>query len=136
MCPKQFNLEPYRVKNIVHTFGQLDVKKAWELPGEEVQLPISDVEHVLRESSWDEQTPLEAGAHEPHWSLMLESDLSYPIIVTQEETDSLTIVDGRHRILKAWLLGEKFITAKMLDVDLLRDKATIPFNEYDRLVEV
>ena len=127
-----FDLEPYRVHNILHTYGNLDVKVAWEMEGEEMRLPLKDVEHVLSEETWEDRSPFQAAADNPHWGLVLEADLSYPIIVTQEtEEASLTVVDGRHRIMKAWLLGNAFIAAKMVDHDRLVELAQIPADVYD-----
>lgn len=133
MRSDQFNLEPYRVKNIIHTYGNLDVRVAWEMEGEELQLSLKDVEHVLGEVAWEDRSPFEAAAEQPHWGLTLEADLSYPIIVTQEvEEKDLTVVDGRHRIVKAWLLGKEFIAAKMVDHSRFVELAVISDEIYDQ----
>ena len=126
-----FDLEPYRVGNILHTYGNLDVKIAWKMDGEILSLPLTDVEHVLHESAWEGQTPFEGAADNPHWGLVLEADLTFPIIVTRDD-DGLTVVDGRHRIMKAWLLGEECIAAKMLSHARLVELATIDPEVYDR----
>ena len=126
-----FDLEPYRVHNILHTYGDLDVKVAWGMEGENLKLPLTDVEHVLHEVAWEGQTPFEGAADNPHWGLVLEADLTYPIIVTRQE-DELVIVDGRHRVMKAWLLGEKYIAAKLLDYTRLVELATVSPEVYDR----
>ena len=126
-----FDLEPYRVGNILHTYGNLDVKIAWKMDGEILSLPLTDVEHVLHESAWEGQTPFEGAADNPHWGLVLEADLTYPIIVTRD-VDELSIVDGRHRVMKAWLLGEEYIAAKLLDHARLVEFATIADEIYDR----
>ena len=137
MCSASFDLEPYRVHNILHTYGDLDVKIAWEMEGEEMQLPLKDVEHVLSEQAWEGASPFEAAADDPHWGLVLEADLSYPIIVVQEVgMGDLTVVDGRHRVMKAWLLGEEFIAVKKLDYDCLVELATISAEVSDRSRDV
>jgi len=126
----KLDIEALRIENIVHTFAlgckTIDVKVAWGLDGEEMRLPFRAVKHVLEEWSWEGRSPLEAGGEDPHWSLILEAELCYPIIVTQEPLEkNLTVVDGRHRVVKAWLLGEKFIAAKFIDYEVLRKEAAI-----------
>ena len=46
-----------------------------------------------------------------------ESDLSFPIIICKDlEGNYSRILDGNHRLMKAKTLGEKYITAKVLDL--------------------
>jgi len=133
----EFDLEPYRVHNILHTYGDLDVKVAWDMEGEVIQLPFSDIEHVLHESAWEGQTPLEGAGDNPHWGLVLEADLDFPIIVIRNMNDGiLEVVDGKHRVMKAWLLGEEFIAAKMVDHARLIELATIPSEIHERSLNV
>ncbi len=116
----------WRVHEIDHSFGlndftYVDVKRAWALDGQLVDIPISDLASVLTDCSWDHRSPLECGHLEPHWTLIVEADLSYPIITTTMPMDGAReIVDGRHRVVKAWLLGHKTITARHVNYyDLL-----------------
>ena len=108
--------------------GFIDVKKAWDMEGLHFQVPMRDVEHVIREPSWNGgQLPVEIGHVVPHWSLILLADLSFPIIVTVEpDSDRLTVVDGRHRVVKAWLLGNEHMDVKYLNYYELIDKAAVP----------
>jgi len=65
------------------------------------------------------RTPLECAHEDPHWTLVMEADLSFPIIVTREP-GGLLVVDGRHRIVKAWLLGFASIQVRVVDHEALR----------------
>ena len=142
MCLVDFDVKPYRVENIVHTyefdpFVHVDVKKAWEMPGEELRLPMKDVEHVLEEVSWEGRVPVISGVEEPHWSLILEADLDCPIVVTREPMrERLTIVDGRHRVVKAWILGDSHVAAKLVDYEELLEHATIPYEDFMETLRV
>jgi len=68
------------------------------------------------------RTPLECAHEDPHWTLVMEADLSFPIIVTREPWGlrGLRVVDGRHRIVKAWLLGFASIQVRVVDHEALR----------------
>ena len=106
----------------------IDVKKAWDLPGQECDAPMKDLEHMLWDGCWDgEQKPVDIGHQEPHWSLTILADLFWPIIITiKPGEDWYTVVDGRHRLLKAWLLGHETIKVKIFDYEDLVKHAGIP----------
>jgi hypothetical protein len=97
----------------------VDVKKVWEVSGTEYDIPVDSLVHFLSEPSWERRAPFEIGHKDPHWTLTMESDLSFPIIVTIDPSKYMCLVDGRHRLLKAWLLGHEVIKARMVDFDEL-----------------
>jgi hypothetical protein len=126
----EFDVTSDLVENLeMHTFEfddsdvVVDVKQAWGLPGVKSTVDLRYFEHTLHEESWGEDSILEAGHTEPHWSLALVADMSYPIIITREPNkDHYTVVDGRHRLLKAWLLGHQHINVKYIEYgDLVRE---------------
>jgi len=129
----EFDVTSDLVENLdMHTFEFddldtiVDVKKAWDLPGLISDLWVTELQHTLHEDSWGEQSILEAGHEEPHWSLAMVADLDYPIITTIEPgKHHFTVVDGRHRLLKAWLLGHEEIKTKYIDYGILMREAGV-----------
>lgn len=132
------DLSKHRVENLrLHTYAFLkdgkdlyvDVKKIWELPGPEYMVPVRHLEHALRELCWEDRSPMDCGHLFPHWDLMLEADLGYPIIITfepnREERWKPTIVDGRHRLFKAWLEGLPAVKVKFVEYALIIQEAHV-----------
>ncbi len=135
MRPAQISdsLDKWRVQNLeLHSyttsgFVSVDVKRAWELPGTTHDIPMSDLEYVLDEESWGGASPRRCAHIDPHWTLILEADLSFPIIVTTVPSGGREVVDGRHRIVKAWLLGMTSVRAKAIKYeDLLGAQVSLP----------
>lgn len=119
----ELELHSYTTANFV----SIDVKRAWELPGALHDIKIPDLEYVLDEESWGGASPRKCAHLDPHWTLVLEADLDYPIIVTTTPNGEREVVDGRHRIVKAWLLGMESIRAKAIRYeDLLSVKISLP----------
>ena len=48
---------------------------------------------------------------------IMNADLSYPIILIKRKGKFEYILDGNHRLQKAIMTGEKYIKAKVLDLD-------------------
>lgn len=103
----------------IDLYTRVDVKRAWFLSGALIDIPMSELAYVLHDRSWDGRSPAECGHREPHWTLILEADLAYPIIVTTMPDGSRDVVDGRHRIVKAWLLGHECVQARIVSYDEL-----------------
>ena len=63
-----------------------------------------------RDTAWSDGIPVEVGADDRHWDRVLEADLKYPILV-RVLNGEMYVVDGFHRIIKAFLLGKEFLDA-------------------------
>ena len=100
------------------------------------KLPIEDVLlneiRELDETFWfnhEEQTPTCRRIAE-HAKLMMETDLRYPIILSQDGR----VMDGMHRVCKAWIEGRASIPAVRLSGDLEPDYINVKPEDlpYDR----
>jgi len=92
-----------------------DVVKLWRLSQFLPSFSMTAVEfpvYLNRESAWsdDSRTPMQLATDENHWERILEVDMSHPIM-TRMADDGMRIVDGFHRIAKAYLEGRQFIDA-------------------------
>jgi len=82
-----------------------DVGRLWELaadlPAREV--PVKDLEHLLDEQCWFNTHTLvpTARAVAEHSEKIHSADLSYPIILSRHGE----VMDGMHRLAKAWMQG-------------------------------
>lgn len=95
-----------------------DVERLWRLaeglPVREV--PLGEFDAVLDERhSWGEELTNRAVAR--HARKIYEADLSYPVMLSAGGE----VMDGHHRIAKAWLLGMETIKAVRFEVDPLPD---------------
>jgi len=86
-----------------------DVLKLIELSREfeVIEIDLSDISE-LEELYWNDngQIPI-AKDFANHAKLIMEADISYPIILCSEGR----LMDGMHRVCKAYILGEKSIRA-------------------------
>lgn len=58
-----------------------------------------------------------------HHNRIMQSDLNYPINVLSRSDGDYTILDGCHRIAKAYYVkGVNYINAKVMDPSVLKDK--------------
>lgn len=81
-------------------------------PGVE-EIPLSDLEGVMRDPVWGKNSPSpmeylekESG---PEWEDILKADLRYPIIVAPNGE----VADGNHRVIKAMYEGRDKIGARV-----------------------
>jgi len=138
----RFDVKPWRAGNLaLHSYEMdgivLDVKRAWEMRGLEFEAPLDALLHVLYEPSWEGRSPLRCGHEEPHWSLTMEADLAHPVIVTVEPDEKkLTVVDGRHRVTRAWLLGLEKVSAKYIGYEDLLSGTAVPSERMNTLDEL
>lgn len=92
-------------------------ERLWELardlPAHEV--PIASIAEFEQNCWFSSPTPPTCKAVAQHARRINEADLSYPIILSAAGG----LMDGGHRIAKAWLLGHETITA----VQFLNDPA-------------
>lgn len=79
-----------------------------KLNSQQIEIPVEDIWHLcVHKNKNDKKTKLRSE----------DSDLSFPIIICKNlQGDYSSILDGNHRLLKAKYLGEKFISAKVLDL--------------------
>lgn len=88
-----------------HTYsdgeGEWDIHRLWELAA---NLPVFELDpeafHEWDEYGWEHNLTL--GTLAEHLQRILEADLSYPVILSAEGN----LMDGNHRIVKAWLEGK------------------------------
>jgi hypothetical protein len=79
-----------------------------KLNSQQVEIPIDDIWHLCVHKGKRAKETKERSQ---------ESDLSFPIIICKDlEGNYSRILDGNHRLMKAKTLGEKYITAKVLDL--------------------
>jgi hypothetical protein len=103
-----------------------------ELPVEVVEVPIEKLLWHFDMPVWDKEgtddwnlTPWqvicdEAGS-KPHRERIDQADLVFPILVTTFH-DRLVIIDGVHRLVKAYEAGNKTIQAKVIPLELFKRK--------------
>ena len=73
---------------------------------------------------------------EPHWSDKFveraqEADLSFPILVAQDNKKRLWVVDGNHRLGKAIMQADEFISGYIVQEKDLPEKAIEPKGDDD-----
>lgn len=83
-------------------------ERLWRL-AENLPVKIIPLENIKEfdQDCWFDFAPPTCRAVALHAKRIYESDLSYPIILSAEGN----LMDGGHRIAKAWLLGEREIKA-------------------------
>lgn len=89
-----------------------DVVRLWEyaisLPGS--RIGADQFPRLMDTEIWNGDTPNDHSFDGEHWERVLEADLEFPIL-SWMENGSLEVVDGFHRITKAFLLDRSFIRA-------------------------
>ena len=77
-------------------------------------VPLADVVGQLDDVNWAYSQPRPGVWNDVHHAKRIfETDLAYPVILSA--TGSL--MDGAHRLAKAWILGHKTIDVVRFDVD-------------------
>lgn len=89
-----------------HTYsdgkGEWNVFRLWKLvEGMPVQEIDPEAFHEWEEYGWEKEMTL--GLLAEHIKRVLAADLSYPVIVSADGN----VMDGNHRIVKAWLEGKR-----------------------------
>lgn len=140
--------ESYHTASRFH--GIYNVYKIWDLTAnlDVVQIPIKQLLSILNERFWDDPSTGSNDAFSPmdvitgkvkseyHKKRIFEADLSFPILVLDQNeyrnilntkiydfmlTDSyFDILDGLHRLVKAYLLGLLTIDAKIVPWKILQ----------------
>jgi hypothetical protein len=112
-----------------------DPNRLWALAIEPTEVELSELEWQLDLPFWRDGdrifavTPREVAAdpvrHREQYERTMAADLAYPIHLLQRE-HRLTILDGVHRLLKAYLRGTRTITAKVVLSEQLPDIVKTP----------
>lgn len=88
-----------------HTYsdgkGEWDVFRLWGLAAD---LPVQelDPEAFHEWEDWGWETEMSLGLLAEHMKRVLAADLSHPVILSAEGN----LMDGNHRVVKAWLEGK------------------------------
>lgn len=86
-----------------------------------IKVPIEDFESQLKEKVWGEVSPIDViknmqnNKYKEDTKKIYDANLTYPIILTGKHT----VVDGYHRISKAYLDDKKFVSAYVFDSALM-----------------
>jgi mannose-6-phosphate isomerase-like protein (cupin superfamily) len=121
-----------------------DIAALWKLteglPTQQVE--ISRLMWVLEETFWSDAEGL--GLDRPgvdisamqvlrrpaisayHWKAIQTADLSYPILIITLENGRLDVIDGIHRLAKAYAKGMRYISARFVPEDVLRKAVVNP----------
>lgn len=95
------------------------------------RLPVIDVAlddiRELDESYWFETTkqPATCRSVGDHMKLVQAADLSFPILICAEGR----VMDGMHRVVKAYIEGQQSITARQLPVTPPPDYVDVPADD-------
>lgn len=112
--------------------GTYDVKKLWKLSSKlkTKRLSLNKLKHNLDKDYWTvidknkerfvtpNQVIKDPYKSHVHFFKMMEADLSYPIIVYDDNGD-LDVLDGLHRLSKAKVEKRKTINVKIINDEIL-----------------
>lgn len=112
-----------QLKRVAHKHSRLKsdgryvwyVERLWRL-AEGLPVKVILIESVAEfdQNCWFDQSDVPTcRAVAAHAKRIYEADLSYPVILSDEGY----LMDGGHRIAKAWLLGMKEVQAVQFEVD-------------------
>ena len=97
----------------------IDIEHFWELTRnfKKSPMPLSAFEHTLDWHSWGED-PVHPRNVLEHHKRIQDADLHYPIIIIRNQWGVVShVVDGMHRILKAFARGhEKIMVIEVTEV--------------------
>ena len=91
----------------------IDIEQLWVLVKDfpKKPFPLKDLEHTLDWYSWGDET-LHPRNVLKQYKRIQEADLHYPIIIIRNQWGSVShVVDGMHRIVKAFARGHEKIEA-------------------------
>lgn len=109
------------------------------------KLPIAELTKLLNVPVWENKNigvgeiapidvinnPDKTKKHQKHYRRILTSDMSYPILLYRDSAGWQVIIDGMHRLSKAYIqkhetIDVKFVTAKQLDKVMLPASPAAP----------
>ena len=90
-------------------------QRLWDLARDlpVLTVPIADIREFDENAWFDAGSPPTCRAVAVHAKRIFEADLSFPIILSSEGR----LMDGGHRLAKAWLAGATEIAARRFAVD-------------------
>lgn len=90
-------------------------ERLWKLSADlpVIRVSIESVAEFDQNCWFDEERPPTCRAVANHLKRVIDADLSYPIILSPEGR----LMDGGHRVAKAWLQGETEIDAVRFQAD-------------------
>ncbi len=111
-----------------HIYGDgpqgYDVPTLWTLSEKcpRFELSVERWDWFLNRSVWSDSSPLESGGDGEHWDRILEADMDHPVLM-RFVNNKLEMVDGFHRLAKAYLEDRKSLTA--IDVTEVLNQALV-----------
>jgi hypothetical protein len=86
-----------------------DVERLWKLAKAlpVIEVPLKDLGHYLDRDCWFGGKTVTIKMVAEHYKKIEQADLSYPIILNEDGG----LMDGTHRVVKAWILGQETIKA-------------------------
>lgn len=120
-----------------------DIEKLWELTNDLIpqKILVNKLIYMLNELLWSdaEGTDLPAPGNDIspmqvmqnpslskyHTDMIKEADLSYPILLLITTNGTLDVIDGLHRLSKAYMMRKKYISGVIIPDDIL-SKAIVP----------
>ena len=95
----------------------VDIEYVWwlasKLPSQ--MIVMSEFVHLLSEPLWGDKS-LTPETMLPHFKRMINAELSYPLMIVKEfDNDDWRIVDGMHRLLKAYAFGHSAVCCIVLE---------------------
>ena len=105
-----------------------DVRKLISL-AEPLPVILVELEKIkeLNENYWYNESAPSVRSVAEHAKLISESDLQFPIILSSDGR----VMDGMHRVAKAWMQNEKSIRAKQFTSDPLPDFVDVQPDDLD-----
>lgn len=117
-----------------------DIKKLWKLTNDLriYNIPISELKWVLYEDFWSNYEGIKnpnfpekyisamevlenPSISKFHQNKINDADLNYPILVIVLDNTKFDVIDGIHRLTKAYIKNMKYIKAKIVPFDILEE---------------
>ena len=111
-----------------HIYGDgpqgYDVPTLWTLSEKCPRFELSVVRWhwFLSKTAWSDCSVLESGGDGEHWDRILEADMNHPILMRFKDNE-LIMVDGYHRLARAYLEDRRSIAA--IDVSDVMNQALV-----------
>jgi hypothetical protein len=99
-----------------------DIVRMWNLTSSQpvIMVPVKRLLPFLDNIGWDDHDAIDLPLDsEEHWDRLLEADLSSPLMICSEPFD---LMDGCHRVMRAWLEDVPELPAREVDDVLERCK--------------
>ena len=115
---------PAELRDVILDFHwDVELLHSLELPG--IELPMAELEWHLRLPFWAYRgrpfrvTPMQVAAepcvYAEQYARTMAADLQWPLDVVRREDGRITILDGVHRLLRAYLDGVESVRVRVLE---------------------